>query len=85
MRLLEETMEKMGIAVPQVSLQEVERFSQAWNKNGISLLLDNNAKEFARDFANVVLRSFVVEQYQRAALMLEAAEKAQKESLVTVD
>lgn len=78
-------MEKMGIAVPQVSLQEVERFSQAWNKNGISLLLDNNAKEFARDFANVVLRSFVVEQYQRAALMLEAAEKAQKESLVTVD
>ena len=61
---------------PQVPPEAVEGFSKVWDKGGISILLDATAKKFALDFANVVLRSFVIDQMNRAA----AAQKAQQEA-----
>lgn len=68
----------MGIVVPQVSLAEAKKFSQVWNSNGVAVIIDEPALQFATDFANVVLRSFVVEQYVRAAAVMEAAKNQSK-------
>jgi hypothetical protein len=53
----------------------VEGFARVWRKNSIVLaMLDQTSKEFARDFANMVLKSFVIEQAQRVMAMQAAAD-----------
>lgn len=67
----------MQVQVPQVSLKDVEEFSKVWRKNNIILaILDLTSKEFARDFANVVLKSFVIEQAQRIMKLQQATQAA---------
>ena len=61
------------VNVPQVDLAAVDGFSKVWRKSGILMVLDQTAKEFARDFANQVLRQFVIEQAQRVLKMQTAA------------
>jgi len=60
---------KMQVQVPQVSLKDVEGFAKVWRKGSIVILLDQASKEFARDFANIVLKSFVCDQAQRVLKM----------------
>ena len=56
--------------VPVVSRAEAKRFSKAWSHNGVALVIDDPLCQFAADFANVVLKSFVqsfVQQQVEAA------------------
>ena len=65
---------EMQVQIPQCDLKMVEGFARVWRKNAIILaMLDQTSKEFARDFANMVLKSFVIEQAQRIMKMQSAA------------
>lgn len=48
-----------GINYPTVNPNDVRGFAQAWDCNGIKMLLDGTSLKFAVDFANTVLRSYV--------------------------
>jgi hypothetical protein len=45
--------------IPVVSRAEAKRFSKAWNYKGVALVIDDPLCQFAADFSNVVLKSFV--------------------------
>jgi hypothetical protein len=65
---------EMQVQIPQCDLKMVEGFARVWRKNAIILAVpDQTSKEFARDFANMVLKSFVIEQAQRIMKMQSAA------------
>ncbi len=70
-------MEQMVMAVPQVSVEETKRFSQVWNHNGVSVVLDDVTMKFATDFTNVCLRSAFMQLLQQ---MTQAAEAKLKET-----
>lgn len=53
---------------PRVSPGDVQNFARAWDMKGIKMILDNTSLQFAVDFANTALRSYVddlVEQAQK--------------------
>lgn len=50
-------------------------FSKVWNHKGIAIPLNDVHIDFAVDFANIVLKSFVLQ----CAAQVEAAIKAQQE------
>jgi hypothetical protein len=53
--------------IPQVKLEEAKKFAQIWNYKGVALIVDDAHCQFAADFANTVLRSFVQQlQMQQA-------------------
>jgi hypothetical protein len=56
----------VNIVIPQVQMKDVDGFAKVWNKGGIVMMLDNTSKEFAKDFANIVLKSFVLDQMKQA-------------------
>jgi hypothetical protein len=58
----------------QVSAAEAKSFGKVWTHNGVAIFMDDTHYQFAADFANIVLKSFV-DQAQRAAV--EAAKKRQ--------
>ena len=66
------------IAQPRytVDIAQVEAFSKVWNAGGILVRLDDISKRFARDFANVVLRSFVEDMKAKALANIEKKKKA---------
>jgi len=53
--------------VPMVSRAEAKRFSKAWSHKGVALVIDDPLCQFAADFANVVLKSFVQSFVQEKA------------------
>ena len=53
--------------IPQVSRAEAKRFSKSWSHNGVALVIDNAYCQFATDFSNVVLRSYVQSLVQQQA------------------
>lgn len=73
--------QQFKVPIPQVSLNDVEGFSKAWNKGGLTILLDKTSKEFARDFANIVLKSYVLDQLKRA-MQAKAATEAAKPTIL---
>jgi len=44
-----------------VDRKQVEGFAKVWTYRGVALCLNDAHIEFAKDFANVMLRSFVAE------------------------
>ena len=56
-----------NVRVPQVTTEDVRGFARAWEKGGIKILVDNITLEFTRDFANIVLKSFIVDQVNKQA------------------
>lgn len=50
----------------QINLKDAQQFSRVWTNNGVAIILQDVHLQFATDFANVVLKSFV-ENAQRAA------------------
>lgn len=64
------------IAYPKVDPTDVQKFARAWDLNGIKMILDGTSLQFATDFANVVLRSYVNDLAQKAQAMKAAREKA---------
>jgi hypothetical protein len=48
-------------------LAQAQGFAKVWKKNGLTMILDPTAVEFARDFANIVLKSLVMDGLKQAA------------------
>lgn len=59
--------------IPQVTKNDAEGFSKQWTHNGLAIVLNDVHIQFATDFANIVLRNFVLQ----CAAQAEAAAKAQ--------
>jgi hypothetical protein len=60
-------------------------FAKVWTHNGLAFALDDVHKQFACDFANVVITSFI-DQQQKAALALKLAqEEAAKAKIVSTE
>lgn len=49
----------MPINYPRVVPNDVNGFALAWNYKGLKMILDQTSRQFAVDFANTVLRSYV--------------------------
>lgn len=62
----------------KVTIEESKNFSKVWNYKGLAMPLDEVHCEFAKDFANVVLRSFVEQMMANAAAAKKKAEEATK-------
>ena len=45
--------------IPQIDRKQVEGFAKVWTYKGVALCLNDAHIQFASDFANVMLRSFV--------------------------
>jgi len=68
---------------PSVDPRSIEEFSKQWNYNGISVMVDKTTKQFALDFANIALRSFIeaqVAQYQARLRQMKKLKKHQASS-----
>jgi len=50
------------VLIPSVTKEQTLAFSKVWNNKGIAILLDSSAVQFATDWANIALRSFVQDQ-----------------------
>lgn len=59
----------------KVKLEDAVSFSKVWNYKGISVPLDEVHCQFASDYANIVIRSFIEFTLQQAA-----AKKAELEA-----
>ena len=64
------------ISIPKVTKEEAKKFSNVWNFKGIAIIVDDVHCEFASNFANVVLKSFVEN------LMRQQAAEAEKAKIV---
>jgi hypothetical protein len=67
-----------------VQLADAVNFSKVWNYKGIAVPLDELHCQFATDYANIVLRSFVDQMVAKAQLAKQQAEQAAK-PLVTLE
>lgn len=54
--------------------QHIEGFSKVWKYNGVDIILTDTHYQFALDFANMILNSFIEQQAIAAKL---SAQKAQ--------
>jgi hypothetical protein len=69
---------QVQMKVPVVNVSEAKRFSKAWSHKGVALVIDMPLCQFAADFANVVLKSFVqslIQQQMEAAQPLVKIEE----------
>jgi hypothetical protein len=55
------------VNVPTISAAQAKQFGSVWKHNGIHIFMDDPHHQFAADFANIVLRSFVEEANRQAA------------------
>jgi hypothetical protein len=60
---------------PTVSRQAVDGFLKIYNQGGLVLLFDSTSRKAMKDFADVCLRSYVIDLQEQAAKLL-AAKKA---------
>lgn len=68
----------------KVTIESAKEFSHVWNYKGLAMPLDEVHCEFAKDFANIVLKSFVEQMMAQAATAKRAASEAVK-PLVTLE
>jgi hypothetical protein len=57
----------MRIEDIKISLAEAQGFAKVWTCNGVAVLMDKHACQFAADFATIAVRSFVQQYLQREA------------------
>ena len=73
----------MGNQIYQATEAQAKAFAQAWDVNGIKMVLDNTTIQFAVTFANIVLRSCVEDPavqmhiFQTVLAKLKAAKQGQ--------
>jgi molybdopterin biosynthesis enzyme MoaB len=58
--------------IPQVNKAQVEGFAKVWRYKGLSMILNEMHVQFTTDFANVMLKNFVMQ----VAAQQQAAAKA---------
>jgi len=68
----------------QVDISDAKKFQTIWTFNGVSLPLPPEASFFARDFANVVLKNFILmcQQQARDAAAKSETHPQQKQIIV---
>lgn len=68
----------------QVDISEAKKFQTIWTFNGVAIPLPPEAAVFAKDFANVVLRNFILmcQQQARDAAVKSEAHPQQKQIIV---
>jgi hypothetical protein len=55
------------IQFPQIDDNSVKAFAQAWDMNGIKIILDPTTIKFAKDLTNQALKSYVIDLANKAA------------------
>lgn len=68
----------MPISYPVVSPGDVKMFARAWDLNGIKMILDSTSLQFATDFANTALKSYVNDLAEKAAKLKAARAQGQQ-------
>lgn len=56
----------MPINYPKVVPSDVNGFARAWDYEGLKMILDSTSLQFAVDFANTVLKSYVDDLVRKA-------------------
>ena len=59
--------------IPKVDRKQVAEFSKIWTYKGVALLLNDAHVQFAADFANVMLKSFIQQIASQQAAAAQAA------------
>jgi hypothetical protein len=72
---MEETMAGLNF---QVTKADTQGFAKVWDWNGIKVVLDPTTIQFATDYANQVLKSFVADMAAQVKKVAEAKLAAQK-------
>lgn len=68
----------------QVTIDQTCDFAERWRYNDIFVSLPPASIQFACDWANIVLTSFIEEQMNRIAAKKAAAEKSQEASKIVL-
>jgi hypothetical protein len=68
------------IKFPQIDDNSVKAFAQAWDMNGIKIILDSTTIKFAKDLTNQALKSYVIELANKAARIRQQKLEALKAS-----
>ena len=66
----------MPVSYPKVHPNDVKNFARAWDLNGINMILDATSLQFATDFANTAIRSYVDDLTEKAKAALRAKQAA---------
>jgi hypothetical protein len=69
--------------VPQVTTKEVENFAKVWTYRGLAIPMKEEQIQFAADFANVMLVSFVRMCQENMTAMVKQAQEAAKPQIIT--
>jgi hypothetical protein len=59
--------EPKNVSIPKITKDQTANFAKVWNNNGIAILLDATAIQFATDWCNIVLASFIEDQVKKFA------------------
>lgn len=57
----------MPINYPIIKKEQTAAFAKAWDRSGIKMILDDTSVQFATDWANIVLKSYVDDALAKAA------------------
>lgn len=74
----------MPINYPKVVTNDVNGFALAWDMRGIKMILDTTSRQFAVDFANTVLRSYVDDLVAKAKAGQKLKQTTEPEAAPTV-
>lgn len=66
--------QQQQMLIPQVDRTQALNFSKKWTHNGIAIPLQDTHIDFATDFANIVLKSFVLECHAKVQAAIKAAQ-----------
>lgn len=63
----------MPVNYPKVEKAQTAAFAKAWDRGGIKMILDDTSVQFATDWANIVLKSYVDDALAKAAKLKQQA------------
>lgn len=65
-----------------ITAKDATQFSQVWRHNGIAIPMQDCHMQFAADFANIVLKSFIEDAQKARAAAIAKAEEAAKPKII---
>lgn len=69
----------------QVSAVDAQKFGQVWTHNGVAIVMTPIHYQFAADFANIAVRSFIENAQRQALAAKKAAEDAAKPKVLITE
>lgn len=69
----------------KVTPEEARKFASVWSQNGIVIPMQDCHIQFAADFANVVLTSFIAMAQQNAAIAMKNAQEEAAPKIAIVE